>query len=468
VPVKRVASGLVVALAALALAATGVVRASFPGPSGDIVFAGFDPAVGGDAHLYAMHADGSGLRPIDGGDGNDESLSVAPGGTRILISRDTHEQCGHLYWAQGVDLFTVASDGGGLVRLTDNCPTSDSTPAWSPTGAHVVFSRFGELWSMRADGTSPAKLTCTSTGGDGGDYAPDWSPDGRLIAFDHFAEVELMSPDGRSLRALATGSGPSFSPDGARVAYAAPAFGDAPGIHVIGVDGSGDRRLTTGADSQPVWSPDGTRIAFVRTLPAPQRFVLEVMNADGGGLHAVVTSLNVTALDWASAPGTVSGEEPTVSPADTACAEAPASPPPAPLPPPRTAQAVPPAGIAAAAVRRPNGLVVAGVSFRPPSLCSRLPFHLTVAVRDRSGVPVVGAAVRVAAVRSDVRTTGVRRTRGDGSVTLTLLPTSRLRLVSGRRLVLIVRATRPGDSWNAPASAQRRVSVRTGTHCGTG
>jgi Tol biopolymer transport system component len=54
---------------------------------------------------------------------------------------------------------------------------------------------------------------------------------------------------------------PAFSPDGKRVVFARLGSG----IFVVNLDGSGQRKLTSGAhDIFPVWSPKGTRIAFLR------------------------------------------------------------------------------------------------------------------------------------------------------------------------------------------------------------
>jgi hypothetical protein len=64
-----------------------------------------------------------------------------------------------------------------------------------------------------------------------------------------------------------------------------------PGIFVINDDGTGLRRITTGADSPPMWSPDGCRIVFRRGLDQiyvatldgkPERLVART-NADAPG-----------------------------------------------------------------------------------------------------------------------------------------------------------------------------------------
>ena len=55
----------------------------------------------------------------------------------------------------------------------------------------------------------------------------------------------------------------SWSPDGARIAYAVSEAGDKPSVYVVGVDDSVPaRRIAAGRD--PSWSADGASIAFAR------------------------------------------------------------------------------------------------------------------------------------------------------------------------------------------------------------
>jgi dipeptidyl aminopeptidase/acylaminoacyl peptidase len=73
---------------------------------------------------------------------------------------------------------------------------------------------------------------------------------------------------------------PAFSPNGKRVVFARLGSG----IFVMNLDGSGLRRLTSGAhDTFPVWSPDSTRIAFLRQYKSEWR--LHVMKASGEALR---------------------------------------------------------------------------------------------------------------------------------------------------------------------------------------
>jgi hypothetical protein len=98
---------------------------------------------------------------------------------------------------------------------------------------------------------------------------PAGSPDGRLIAATtgDTAPGGVQNPtinlyDGASgafVRSLAAGSNPAFSPDSSEVAYEA-----ADGwVHLISVQGGGDRRLVAGSD--PTWA--GAPAPQLRSLP---------------------------------------------------------------------------------------------------------------------------------------------------------------------------------------------------------
>jgi TolB protein len=447
------------AAAALVGIVAGAGRASFPGSSGRIFFTAQSGVGPNPEHVYSVSADGSGLTQLTSGPGRDLGIAVSPADGHVVVSRDTLDQCGHLFWRGGYDLFALGADGSSTSRLTDDCPVDEATPAWSPSGRHLAVSRGGSIWLLGADASNPVRLTCTGTDSD---FWPDWSPDGRSIVFDRVNDVYLMNADGTGQRRIATGAAPSFSPDGTRIAYGGGLDG-APGIHVVNIDGTGDVRLTNGPDGLPVWSPDGTKIAFVRALdPTIGPNLLETMNADGSGVTTLVDSLRIGSVDWARLTGpTVT--EPAVTASETPCPEAQAQPAPAPgessTPPPAAGPR--PASIDASTVEPPDRLLVATVAFKPQLLRSRKPFVVSVAVRNRAGEAVRGADVQITPVSGAARPTGQLRTNPQGAASLRVTPTSRLRLHKDGRLVLAVRVRRPGAPWSGDSSGLRLVSVRT-------
>lgn len=188
----------------------------------------------------------------------------------------------------------VAPGRPGLFRAsTDGAPTiigggiEGRRPAPSPDGRRIAFSSLGSEWEMprlmiaSADGGAPSFLD----GGSGPwEREVSWAPDGRRIAFHsqqddpagdiHVAELageriasrRNLTPRGPHSPMVDSDATPSFSPDGARIAFTAYRSGGA-AIWVMNADGSGARQLTTlGAygDYFPTWSPDGRSIAFQR------------------------------------------------------------------------------------------------------------------------------------------------------------------------------------------------------------
>lgn len=202
------------------------------------------------------------------------------------------------------DIYVMKSDGSDQRRLTDMVGR-ESSPAWSPRGNSIAFVNGGDttfagmvnstecnhpnIYLVSADGGLPVKLTDKGANTD-----PSWSPDGKRIAFtsdrDGDYEIYLLDVGGDRLVQLTHNDGaddvdPSWSPDGVSIAYGRgyarrdfcrmegiienPLAPDATAwgadLYVVGVDGSGLKRLTfDGNNSDPAWLPDGSGLAFTK------------------------------------------------------------------------------------------------------------------------------------------------------------------------------------------------------------
>jgi dipeptidyl aminopeptidase/acylaminoacyl peptidase len=137
---------------------------------------------------------------------------------------------------------------------------------------------------MNADGSAQAQFPGitqpTPTG-------PSWSPDGAKLAFASSGDIWVINADGTNEhRVTVTATAdidPAWSPDGSKIV-----FGKGTTIAVINADGTNEVPLTTGTnDRQPAWSPDGTKIAFTRDG-------INIMNPDGSSQIRIIA--NTTAF----------------------------------------------------------------------------------------------------------------------------------------------------------------------------
>jgi Tol biopolymer transport system component len=235
---------------------------------------------GGPANdTYVINADGTGERQLTntvpdqlrGRWNNQEQFpTISPDGSRIAFEADQAP----LSEDANSEIYVVNPDGTGFTNLT-NSPGGDFRPVWSPDGSKIAYVGSFRLWIMNADGSGQVQIS-----GDGfvERTAPTWSPDGRMLAFlvlvgdifNHTGyELHVVSVDGSGERSIATGnilSDPIWSPDGSRIVYGE----EFQFVVVINPDGSNRRQLTGGdlRRTQPVWSPDGARLAYTVEYPA--------------------------------------------------------------------------------------------------------------------------------------------------------------------------------------------------------
>jgi Tol biopolymer transport system component len=201
--------------------------------------------------IFVMNAGGSGHRRLTRLAGRKASLAWSPDGRKLAFLGG----CGRGEF--NFDLYAMNADGSGLRDVTQMCDVSD--PDWSPDGRKIAFVSDDDVFVVNADGSGLRRLTRNPAS----DSAPAWSPDGRKIAFvrgrDDNYGVYVMNADGSRQLALGASTvggrgpyigevavpddAPAWSPDGRRIAFVSDRDGSYR-LYIINPDGSGERRLT--------------------------------------------------------------------------------------------------------------------------------------------------------------------------------------------------------------------------------
>jgi TolB protein len=216
----------------------------------------------------------------------------------------------------GDQIFAIKPDGTGEKQLTTSPGSYNITPSYSSDGSKIAWERNGDIWIMNADGTNRHSLTTSPAR----DASPAFSPSGRKVAFSR-TDPESGRRDiytkvlGGALRPVtndkANDGTPVFSPDGTKIAFTRsvpdPEFPDCSACYgpselaIVRPDGTGFKVIPNTPDgeaSSPDWSPDGRRLVFQRFLYATEGYRIETIRADGTGLRIVFEHSTF----WASGP----------------------------------------------------------------------------------------------------------------------------------------------------------------------
>jgi Tol biopolymer transport system component len=161
-------------------------------------------------------------------------------------------------------IWCAQPDGSGLRQLADGGGEEhDVDPAFSRDGKWILFTstRGGTagIWKMPRDGGKPQRL-CD------GDQA-EWSPDGKLIVLRLKEQVFVREPAGGVQRRISPADwphccGPAWSPDGKQIALACRwDVGNA--LFLVPVEGGKPVTLYDRKPAcEPHWSPDGKRLVY--------------------------------------------------------------------------------------------------------------------------------------------------------------------------------------------------------------
>src|SRR5262245_51969059 len=123
------------------------------------------------------------------------------------------------YWANHRHLFVMSEQGTDVTDLDPGYRGEEGSPAWSPNGERIAFSRGdrgrGQIWLVDADGQNLSQLTSETRDAD----EPSWSPDGSHIVFQSGRRLVTIGVDGGGRTELVRGDSPDWSPDGSRILF---------------------------------------------------------------------------------------------------------------------------------------------------------------------------------------------------------------------------------------------------------
>ena len=188
--------------------------------------------------------------------GTNSSPAWSPDGSHLIFSSSM---------LGNPEIFVTDGNGSSPKRLTFANGASTS-PAWNPkTGQSVVYvsDRGGipKLYMMNADGTNSVEMDLPDKG-----YLidPAWAPNGQILAFswrrpEGNYDIYVMDAATRQIVELTRDTGrnerPSWAPDGRHIVFESTRGGSRQ-IWEMLADGTQARQLTTqGHNESPNWSP---------------------------------------------------------------------------------------------------------------------------------------------------------------------------------------------------------------------
>jgi Tol biopolymer transport system component/cytosine/adenosine deaminase-related metal-dependent hydrolase len=142
---------------------------------------------GGTFHIWTMRPDGSGLKQITSGHGDDREPRISPDGTTIAFASDRA-------FKGNYDIWTVNITTGTLTQTT-SAEADEFGPVWSPDGTKIAFvSGTGIIGKtiVSIDLATGHQTTVVSSIAEGRVEAPSYSPDGKSLSYVQFHGVGMF------------------------------------------------------------------------------------------------------------------------------------------------------------------------------------------------------------------------------------------------------------------------------------
>jgi TolB protein len=210
----------------------------------------------GERRVYLFNTETQQREIVGNFPGMTFSPRFTPDGQRVIMS---------LQQGAKSSLFVMDLRTKATTRLTDTA-AADTAPCYSPDGSRRCFesdrSGYPQIYIMSAGGGPAHRI---SFGDERASYStPAWSPRGDLIAFTKQGEgtlaIGVMGVDGRGERILTEGfynEGPTFAPNGQVLMFFRDAGGNTgPSLYTIDITGRNEQKVPTPSyASNPAWSP---------------------------------------------------------------------------------------------------------------------------------------------------------------------------------------------------------------------
>lgn len=168
---------------------TGVLdEASHPdwSPKSDLV--ALQSYKGGTFHIWTMYPDGTGLKQITTGHGDDREPRISPDGKTIVFDSDRA-------FKGSYDIWTVDIATGALKQITSS-DLDEYEPGWSADGSSVVFVSGTGIAAKEVDMVELAsgkRMTLVTVNPlQARVDAPSISPDGKLLAYTQFSGAGMF------------------------------------------------------------------------------------------------------------------------------------------------------------------------------------------------------------------------------------------------------------------------------------
>lgn len=227
----------------------------------------FSRYCGPQACLMVANIDGSNVIRVGQAEG--DSPKWSPDGCQLLdvIFRGSARD----------QIFVINVDGSGYHEIARG-----QVLQWMPNSQEILFWRDSRMYLINADGTSEKVLPPLHA------YAARLSPDGKQMfyrekfSYPDVGPIFIMDfPDGEG-KTVAVGFPEDWSPDGKRLIYTGETNKKVPPtMTIINADGT-DPFVLPVRGFEPRWSPDGSMIAYQSSWKEEDSFV-HVVNVDGTG-----------------------------------------------------------------------------------------------------------------------------------------------------------------------------------------